>query len=235
MLVVAADEGWLPQSAEHLAALDALGVERGVLVITKIDRADPTVATAEARSALAGTRWPGSPRCTSAPTTAAGSTIWSQLLGRVLAELPDPDPSAPARLWVDRSFSITGAGQVITGTLPAGRIRVGEELATRQRCSAPGARHRVARAPDRRGGRDRPSGSERTNPRSGWHRWRLRSSRAGTGGVQPSRVRCGHGHRRCAAWLRRADWAVGGPPHRIRSGPVSRPAPRRSPRTAHAC
>ena len=55
LLVVAADEGWMPQSAEHLAALDLLEVNRGVLVITKIDRADPVRASAEARQALAAT------------------------------------------------------------------------------------------------------------------------------------------------------------------------------------
>lgn len=138
LLVVAADEGWRAQSAEHLAALDALGVEHGVLVITKIDRADPTQASAEARRALAGTTLAEIPEVHVCANDGSGVGDLVEMLARVLAELPKPDPSAPARLWVDRSFSISGAGQVITGTLPAGRVRVGDELTT-----VSGARLRV--------------------------------------------------------------------------------------------
>src|SRR5690349_16080371 len=61
MLVVAADEGWQPQSAEHLAALDALGVDHGLLVITKTDRADPGSALAQARRELDDTALAGIP------------------------------------------------------------------------------------------------------------------------------------------------------------------------------
>ena len=56
LFVVAADEGWMPQSAEHLAALDALGLRHGLLVVTRSDLADPAPATAEARERLAGQR-----------------------------------------------------------------------------------------------------------------------------------------------------------------------------------
>jgi len=130
IFVLAADEGWLPQSAEHLAALDALGVRHGVLVITKTDLADPARASAEARRALAPTTLAGMGEVRVCARDGVGLDALVAALARVLAELPVPDPSAPVRLWVDRSFSVIGAGQVITGTLPAGRIGVGDALVT---------------------------------------------------------------------------------------------------------
>src|SRR5213595_3132034 len=104
LVVVAADEGWMPQSAEHLAALHALGVRHGLLVVTRSDLADPGPATDQALAEIAKTS-----------------------LDRLLTGLPRPDLDAPVRLWVDRSFSIRGSGTVVTGTLAAGRLRVGDE------------------------------------------------------------------------------------------------------------
>jgi selenocysteine-specific elongation factor len=123
LFVVAATEGWMPQSEEHLAALDALGVRHGLLVISKADLADPGPAVAQASERLAATSLAGTP-------VAIGTD-----LGRVRAELvaltgrlPAPDPDADVRLWVDRSFTVRGAGTVVTGTLAAGTVRVGDEL-----------------------------------------------------------------------------------------------------------
>ena len=138
LLVVAADEGWMPQSAEHLAALDLLDVRRGVLVITKIDRADPARASAEARQALAATALAAMPEVRVSAVAGTGIDVLVETLAGVLVALPAADQAAPPRLWVDRSFSVTGAGQVITGTLPEGTIQVGDELTT-----AAGARVRV--------------------------------------------------------------------------------------------
>lgn len=121
--VVAATEGWMPQSEEHLAALDALGVRHALLVITKADLADPAPAVAQARERFAATSLAGAP-------VALGTD-----LERVRAELvvltdrlPAPDRGADVRLWVDRSFTVRGAGTVVTGTLAAGTVRVGDEL-----------------------------------------------------------------------------------------------------------
>lgn len=123
LFVVAATEGWMPQSEEHLAALDALGVGHGLLVISKADLADPGRALAQASERLAATSLAGIP-------VAVGTD-----LDRVRAELvaltdrlPAPDPGADVRLWVDRSFTVRGAGTVVTGTLAAGTVQVGDEL-----------------------------------------------------------------------------------------------------------
>jgi selenocysteine-specific elongation factor len=128
MLVVAADEGWKPQSEEHLQAVAALGTARLLLVVTKADLAEPGEALAGARS-----------RITSAGLAATGEVVVSAASGlgmddlrRALDDLVDTIPvadvDAPVRLWVDRSFSIRGAGTVVTGTLAGGALRVGDEL-----------------------------------------------------------------------------------------------------------
>ncbi len=123
MFVVAATEGWMPQSEEHLAALDALGVRHALVVISKADLADPGPAAAQVTERFAATSLAGAP-------IAIGTD-----LERVRAELleltdrlPVPDAGADVRLWVDRSFTVRGAGTVVTGTLAAGTIRVGDEL-----------------------------------------------------------------------------------------------------------
>lgn len=128
MFVVAADEGWMPQSAEHLAALDALGVTRGLLVITRSDLADPGLAEEEARTHLAGTSLAEVPAVGVSGVTGAGLDDLRAALADLVAGLPVPDPDADVRLWIDRAFTIGGAGLVVTGTLPAGRIRLGDRL-----------------------------------------------------------------------------------------------------------
>jgi selenocysteine-specific elongation factor len=118
MFVVAATEGWMPQSEEHLAALDALGVRHMLFVISKADLADPSPVIEQVRQ-----RFPGAP------------VVLGTELDRVRAELlalvdrlPPPDRDADVRLWVDRSFTVRGAGTVVTGTLAAGTIRDGDEV-----------------------------------------------------------------------------------------------------------
>lgn len=128
LLVVAADEGWMPQSAEHLAALDALGVRHGLLVVTRSDLADPAAATAEARRALATTSLRAVESVAVSAVTGAGLPELRAALDRLVARLPVPDPAAPVRLWIDRAFTITGSGTVVTGTLGAGELRTGDEL-----------------------------------------------------------------------------------------------------------
>jgi selenocysteine-specific elongation factor len=118
IFVVAATEGWMPQSEEHLAALQALGVGHVLVVISKADLDDPSIAIEQVRQ-----------RIVDAPVVVGTD------LNKVRAELvslvdglPPPDRDADVRLWVDRSFSVRGAGTVVTGTLAAGTIRVGDEL-----------------------------------------------------------------------------------------------------------
>jgi len=128
LVVVAADGGWMPQSAEHLAALDALGVRYGLLAVTRSDLADPTPALAQARAHLAESSLGHVEAVAVSGATGAGLDELGKALDRLVARLPVPDTAAPVRLWVDRSFTIRGSGTVVTGTLGAGSIRVGDAL-----------------------------------------------------------------------------------------------------------
>ncbi|MEQ7128402.1 selenocysteine-specific translation elongation factor [Actinopolymorpha sp. B11F2] len=128
VFVVAADEGWQPQSAEHLAALDALGVRHGLLVVTRSDLADPEPARVEALARLAETTLGGVPSVTVSGETGAGMDRLERALVELTERLPCADPDADVRLWVDRVFSVRGAGTVVTGTLGAGTLRVDDEL-----------------------------------------------------------------------------------------------------------
>jgi selenocysteine-specific elongation factor len=131
LLVVAADEGWMPQSAEHVDALIALGVRHGLLVITRCDLMEPELARDEALAHLEGTPLAGLPAVCVSATTGAGMDAVRAALDDLAAALPVPDARADVRLWVDRAFTIRGAGTVVTGTLPAGRLRVDDELELR--------------------------------------------------------------------------------------------------------
>jgi selenocysteine-specific elongation factor len=128
LFVVAADGGWMPQSAEHLAAVDAVGISHGVLAVTRCDLADPGPATRLALEQLSRTSLGAVPAVAVSAVTGAGLPELRDALTRLVAGLPVPDPAAPVRLWVDRSFSIRGAGTVVTGTLPAGTLTSGQEL-----------------------------------------------------------------------------------------------------------
>lgn len=128
MLVVAADDPWMPQAAEHLAALDALGVEHGVLVVTRSDLADPEPALARARAEVDATSLSGCPSVVVSGRTGAGLNRLRSALAGVLAAVAAPDPGADVRLWVDRVFHVRGTGTVVTCTLPAGTIAAGDTL-----------------------------------------------------------------------------------------------------------
>lgn len=130
VFVVAADQGWQQQSSEHLAAVQALGVTHGLLVLTRCDLADP-----DRRSAVladAGRRLAASGLVVPAVEVSAlhgtGMDELRSALADLLERLPGPDPDAPVRLWADRSFAVRGAGTVLTGTLGAGTIRTGDRL-----------------------------------------------------------------------------------------------------------
>lgn len=129
LLVVAADEGWMPQSEEHLAVLDLLGVARGVVALTKTDKADQDLidlATLDVIERLEDSTLAGSP-------VVAVSAVAGDGLGTLLRALDDaigaPSPVTEPRLWVDRVFSVSGAGTVVTGTLLGGSVTVGDNLA----------------------------------------------------------------------------------------------------------
>lgn len=128
LLVVAADDPWMPQAAEHLRALDVLGVRHGVVAVNRSDLADPAPMMQQVREKLAGTSLAETPVLPVSAVTGAGTTELRSALARMASALPHPDPDADVRLWTDRRFIIDGVGTVVTGTLPAGTIKVGDEL-----------------------------------------------------------------------------------------------------------
>ena len=130
LLVVAADEGWMPQSEEHLAVLDLLGVDRAVVAVTKTDRVDPATLSAridEISKRLAGTSLEGSPVVAVSAVRGEGLDQLKDAIDR--AVVTDDSGADRPRLWVDRSFTIQGAGTVVTGTLTGGTLAVGDEVA----------------------------------------------------------------------------------------------------------
>jgi selenocysteine-specific elongation factor len=128
MLVVAADDPWMPQAAEHLAALDLLGVRHGLLVVTRSDLADPGPALERARAELARTSLRTARTVTVSGHTGEGLDNLRTELAMMLRDLAAPDLEGDVRLWVDRAFHVRGTGTVVTGTLQAGTLRVGSTL-----------------------------------------------------------------------------------------------------------
>jgi selenocysteine-specific elongation factor len=128
LFMVAADEGWKPQSAEHLAVVDALGIRHGLLVVTRSDLADPGPALSEAGRLIAASSLGQVEALAVSAVTGEGLPGLVDALGRLAGSLPVPDPGDPVRIWVDRAFSMSGSGTVVTGTLPAGTVRRGDEL-----------------------------------------------------------------------------------------------------------
>ena len=126
LLVVDAGEGARPQTQEHLAILRLLGIERGVVAVTKADAVDAEtleLAVAEAQELV-----PGAEVVAVSARTGAGLDELRAALERIAAEIPVRGGEGPARLYVDRAFTIAGAGTVVTGTLWSGSISPGDEL-----------------------------------------------------------------------------------------------------------
>ena len=128
LFTVAADEGWMPQSQEHLAAVDALGITHGLLVVTRSDLADPAEPAARRWTGWPRPAWDRSRRSRSVPAPAWGCPRSGMPWTGWPPACRSPTPGAPVRLWVDRAFQIGGSGTVVTGTLPAGTIREKQEL-----------------------------------------------------------------------------------------------------------
>ena len=130
LFVVAANEGWGRQSEEHLAILDVLGVEGGVVALTKRDLVDPEgldLAEEEIRERLEGTALEHARVVRVSATTGEGLDDLRAALDDVLASA-SPPPETRSRLFVDRVFTIGGAGTVATGTLSGGPMAVGDEV-----------------------------------------------------------------------------------------------------------
>lgn len=131
VFVVAATEGWKPQSEEHLRILSLLGIERGLVVLTKIDQVDDdlfALAELDVEEHVAGTFLESAPVIGVSATEGLGIDNLREALDRLVDEIPERDAAATPRLWVDRSFAPSGAGTVVTGTLAGGTLSVGDEL-----------------------------------------------------------------------------------------------------------
>ncbi len=130
LFVVAADEGWKPQSEEHLAILDVLGTVGAVVALTKRDLVDDETlgfADEEIRERLDGTALVGAPIVPVSARTGEGLDELRAALDAMLGDAPDPE-AARSRLFIDRVFTIKGSGTVVTGTLTGDCIETGEEV-----------------------------------------------------------------------------------------------------------
>lgn len=131
LLVVAADEGWKPQSEEHLDIVDVLGVDGAIVALTKRDLVDAdrlADAEAEVRERLSGTALESAPIVACSSATGEGLEALASALDEMVAAAPAPRADERLRLFVDRVFTIKGAGTVVTGTLTGSPLSSGEEI-----------------------------------------------------------------------------------------------------------
>jgi selenocysteine-specific elongation factor len=132
MFVVAADEGVMPQTREHLAILDILQIGAGVIVLTKTDLIDEPewldLVEMDVRTAVAGTVLEDAPLVRVSAKTGSGIEQLIQVLETVLAGQPARPDLGRARLPIDRVFTLPGFGTVVTGTLSDGSLRQAEEV-----------------------------------------------------------------------------------------------------------
>ena len=128
LFVVAADQGWQAQSAEHLAVIDALGIRRGLLAVTRADLAEPGPVLARASQLVAASSLGQVEALAVSAVTGQGLPQLAGALARLAGRLPVPDAGAPVRIWLDGVFAFADGDTAVTGTLPAGTVRLGDEL-----------------------------------------------------------------------------------------------------------
>lgn len=149
LLVVAADDGVMPQTREHLAIVDLLGVKNGLVALTKVDLVDAdrlAEAYGEIAAALAGTGLDGAPILKVSSATGAGIDDLRAALITAAREHAERPQAGRFRLAVDRCFTLQGAGTVVTGTVLSGEVRVGDQVVVSP--SGLSARVRSIRAQD---------------------------------------------------------------------------------------
>src|SRR5512139_694657 len=132
LLVIAADEGVMPQTREHLDICRLLAVRHGIVVLNKCDKAAADwmeMQEEEIRALVKGTFLEGAPVVRVSAVTGEGLPALVEAIDRLAAGIPGKDPSHLFRLPVDRSFTMKGFGTVVTGTLIGGTVAVGEEVA----------------------------------------------------------------------------------------------------------
>jgi selenocysteine-specific elongation factor len=135
LLVVAADDGWMPQTEEHVQILTYLGIERAVIALTKADLGNVEKITAQIHGQLHDTAFAQAPVVATSTRTGAGiEQLKSALASELSATPPQRDLGKP-RLFIDRAFTLHGIGTVVTGTLTGGLFRRGQTVAVQPRNS----------------------------------------------------------------------------------------------------
>ncbi len=131
LFVVAADDGWMPQSEEHLQILDMLKIQTGIIAINKIDLADPewlNLVEEDVRGKVKGTILENAPVVRVSSTEKVGIDLLHDQIVKMMSLLkPQKDVGKP-RVYIDRVFTMSGRGTVITGTLRDGSFRLGDEV-----------------------------------------------------------------------------------------------------------
>ena len=131
VMVIAADEGVMPQTREHMEICSLLGIRHGFVALTKIDLVDEEwleLAQEDVREFAAGTFLDGAPIVPVSATKAEGLAEFTRVLDELSSEVPERPRSNLFRLPVDRVFSMKGFGTVITGSLLSGQVRVGDTI-----------------------------------------------------------------------------------------------------------
>lgn len=131
LLVIAADEGPMPQTEEHLDILGLLEIERALVVLTKIDTVEPEwreLVVEEIRERLQGTPYAGAQMIAVSALQGDGIDELRSALDDLLADIPPHTETGKPRLPIDRVFSVTGFGTIVTGTLLGGPLEVGQEI-----------------------------------------------------------------------------------------------------------
>ncbi|MCB9640347.1 MAG: selenocysteine-specific translation elongation factor [Myxococcales bacterium] len=131
MLVIAADEGIMPQTREHLAICRFLGIRQGIIVLSKCDLVDPEwleLIRADILQELQGTPFKDAPVFEVSAQTGQGIPELQEAIFSIARQLPQPQRSLPTRLPIDRTFELHGLGPVVTGSLHGNDLRVGEQI-----------------------------------------------------------------------------------------------------------
>ncbi len=128
LLVIAADEGIMPQTREHLAILDLLGIDKGFIVLTKKDLVEEEwleLVKEDIRENIVGSFLENAPIIPVSSTTREGIDEVINLVDKLTLEMEDVEVEDMPRLPVDRVFSVSGFGTIVTGTLLSGKLEVG--------------------------------------------------------------------------------------------------------------
>lgn len=131
LLVIAADDGWMPQTQEHVDIIHLYGIKRGIVALTKADLVDEEwleLVQADIAERLAGTSLAGAPIIPVSGVTGLNLDVLKSAINDLLETLVRAEEQDDPLLWIDRVFTIKGAGTVVTGTLLGGSLQVGMEV-----------------------------------------------------------------------------------------------------------